>query len=1235
MRQSNTLSRSFLLFLLLTLLLNPFSPVSATSESWDLVGQVGGQSQAVAASGSIALVGIGMHLSTLDISNPSSPALMGSSEPFNDFVRDVILDGTIAYVAAGAAGMKVVDFTSPSAPQLVGSFASHGYAEGVAVADNYVYLADGADGLRILDIANPANPIEVAAVFQFFYAHEITVLGDLALVAGGSAGLLIADITDPTHPQELAILDTPGFAYGVAAADQTAFVADAWQGVHSISLTNPAYPALLASYPTPGWALAVELSGSSLYVANGVNGLRILNVSNPSAMYEAGALANHENFVRKLALNGSTLLLADRALGLRLVNPTDPADPQELGAFSQMSEARYVAVDGDYAYIAAGNEGNMYIINIANPADPYQVSQFIGGGYTSGLAVKDQYVYFSTFMDAPNYLWVIDKTNPSSPSLAAVVPLDSLDPVCGAARDVAIQGNFIYVADEWGMRVYDITNPLAIHLEGQIETLGIYGETTGLDVSGNYAYLAASGNGVIVMDITNPANPTYVANTPSAGFTQAVDVSGTTLYVSNASGPIDVYDISNPHAIPPVLDSFDTPGYINGLRADGSTLFASDGGGGVQLINISDPSALTLQQTIATPGFAYYSVPSGDLLYVAGGLGGLLIYQRTTTRAKEVESQATFAPITSTQGQPNIIHPHFNPLTAVQRMPSAGADGIIRATCTVTKTADNTNTGTLRTCMKNATPGTLINFSTTTFPPASPAVITLASLLPELNDGNVIIDASNAGVILDGGNNIQNGLTVSSSNNTIMGLQIRNFTSNGIALGFPGTHNQVGGDHTIGAGPSGQGNVLTGCFNGISVGWTSQNVIKGNFIGTNAGGTAASSRNNIGIVIGNEATENFVGGLTPGERNIIGNCGRGIDLADSTCQFNTVSGNFIGTDISGSYAIPNDAGIMVEVGTRNNIIGGTTPAERNLVSGNNFGITLTDPPSSQNSVIGNWVGVDATGTYGIPNSGKGISVFSTGFNRVGGSLPGEANLVNGATYTTAIGIGGFEFSDAIVLGNRLGYNSKGMPGPGNGTAIGIETPHNFIGGLGSGDANLLVNNEWGIAAIAAASKNNWIAGNQVNDGGMGVYLSPGADHNFVMRNQVSGANEGVRVEISYRNTIRANSISSCGWKGIFLLDGGNYNHPAPTISSFTEAGISGTSCPLCIVDVYSDPTSQGLIYEGSTLADLSGNFNFARRLLGPNVTLTSTDPDGNTSEFSFPNAISWAWLFNFLPLLMR
>ena len=160
-------------------------------------------------------------------------------------------------------------------------------------------------------------------------------------------------------------------------------------------------------------------------------------------------------------------------------------------------------------------------------------------------------------------------------------------------------------------------------------------------------------------------------------------------------------------------------------------------------------------------------------------------------------------------------------------------------TIVVTSTADS-GPDTLRQALLDAQSGDTITFDPSVFPPAAPATIFLQaddfdSSLPNITQGGITIDASNAGVILDGrdiqGDHV-NGLEIYSNGNTIRGLQIINFSGSGIAL-CGGSHNTIGGDRSIGIGPLGQGNLTS--KNVIGIDLCSQEAftsITGNLVGT-------------------------------------------------------------------------------------------------------------------------------------------------------------------------------------------------------------------------------------------------------------------------------------------------------------------------------------------------------------------------------------------------------------------
>lgn len=153
---------------------------------------------------------------------------------------------------------------------------------------------------------------------------------------------------------------------------------------------------------------------------------------------------------------------------------------------------------------------------------------------------------------------------------------------------------------------------------------------------------------------------------------------------------------------------------------------------------------------------------------------------------------------------------------------------------------EDSGDGTLRWALEEANPGYVIRFDTSVFPPHDQATIYLSQELPPIHQGNLTVDASNAGVILDG-SNIQTsgdiwtyGINITSDKNIIQGLQITNFSpAAGIIINAGAKHNTIGGDRDIGTGPLGQGNLISNVETGIAIQdeSTSYNTITGNLLG--------------------------------------------------------------------------------------------------------------------------------------------------------------------------------------------------------------------------------------------------------------------------------------------------------------------------------------------------------------------------------------------------------------------
>ena len=246
----------------------------------------------------------------------------------------------------------------------------------------------------------------------------------------------------------------------------------------------------------------------------------------------------------------------------------------------------------------------------------------------------------------------------------------------------------------------------------------------------------------------------------------------------------------------------------------------------------------------------------------------------------------------------------------------------------------------------------------------------------------------------------------------------------------------------LGAGASGstlQGLVINrfrqdGSGNGghaILLNGSSNNTFAGNFLGTNAAGSAASANQGSALRLLAGSTNNTIGGTTPAARNVLsGNFDAGVFLGNSATVGNVVRGNYIGTNASGTAAIPNIIGVQIS-SSGFNAIGGATAASRNVISGNTVsGIDITNLDATNNVVQGNFIGTDATGVIPVPNGLDGGISITDGFsgpavnNQIGGSIAGEGNVIafNTGDGVSISALSGFINTGISILGNSIHSN---------------------------------------------------------------------------------------------------------------------------------------------------------------------------------------------------------------------
>ena len=305
----------------------------------------------------------------------------------------------------------------------------------------------------------------------------------------------------------------------------------------------------------------------------------------------------------------------------------------------------------------------------------------------------------------------------------------------------------------------------------------------------------------------------------------------------------------------------------------------------------------------------------------------------------------------------------------------------------------------------------------------------------------------------------------------------------------------------------------------------------------------------------------------------------------------------------------------------NCVVGGTTPAERNIISGAQIGFVISDSVSSQNAVIGNYIGTDISGTKPIPNGSAG-GPWATSHHRIGGTREGEGNLISGNRFA-ALTLSGYGGSQNYLLGNRIGVDAAGgntLPN-GIGIEVSISQEQSAIGGYSSAEGNTIYGRSIAVQIANPGSTNLFVAGNSIDcPAGTGVFLTNGALGNFVQGNMfVKGCRYSIWNSNGSGNLLRANTFMGNSTSAILWTSDYGIEFTPPKITSANDGSITGTAVPFGLVEIYLSEFG-GLTPLGATYVDGDGNFAFtsSELLKGKQILLLVSDMAGNTSTFSVP-----------------
>ncbi len=457
-----------------------------------------------------------------------------------------------------------------------------------------------------------------------------------------------------------------------------------------------------------------------------------------------------------------------------------------------------------------------------------------------------------------------------------------------------------------------------------------------------------------------------------------------------------------------------------------------------------------------------------------------------------------------------------------------------------------------------------------------------------LNESNGALVAGNL-IGTDAGGTLNRG-------NAVQGVEI--FASSGDTIGgsTAAARNIISGNGENGIFVENQATRDRGIIHAIAA---TNNLIEGNFIGTDVTGTAGLGNADYGVELAYDASgdssqvtstsANTIGGTTPGAANVIsGNTTGGIEITGSSTSDNVVAGDFLGTDITGTVAIANGTGVEIDTGASANTIGGTTALARNIISGNTaWGVAIL-PSATDNVVEGDFIGADVTGDVALANT-IGVYIHSSD-NTIGGTAAGAGNVIAGNAdaplYDRAqVLIRNNGSADNVVEGNLIGLGANGQAFSGAvnvGVWLDNGATGNTIGGTTAAARNVISGNLGGVQLNGDAGdvvEGNYIGTNIAGTSGIGNgTLGSGITDENGTDDTIGGSVAGA-----------GNVISGNAGNGVYILDG----NAADNLIQGNIIGLdyTGTVRISNSNDIFFDNTSGGNTIGGATSAPGTGAGN--------------------------------------------
>ncbi|RMF93978.1 MAG: hypothetical protein D6734_08820 [Candidatus Schekmanbacteria bacterium] len=566
----------------------------------------------------------GDSLFIIDTNDRSNPSFKGSLSLPSHSVYDIAVANNKAYIATAESGLIIADVNNPLLPTIIGQLDTGGEIHGIFISGNYAYLANGTNGVAVVDITDSTSPQLEVAKDILGNANDILVKNNYVFVADEFSGVAVLKILENNLPQisiskNKLLLNSAG---GEESISITVPITSTWNVISDSSWITINSDTSGSGNATIDFSVSPNTSSFDRIGTIIINEEKIqitqqrsecngdysfktdhINIPYSSGVFSTTVVAPDGCFWN--AESNSNWVLINHTIDNTIYFSVEE-NPTAITRTATISvgENEFTIKQGGRPCTFSISESSFSILNSMGGNIAFTISTITGCIPT--VSVLTDWISVVTTTNAGDKSFVtlsIDKNeNEKRREGSAIIGGKELTirqegtrntmPVittedfhfysAGGVNDIASDGKYVYIVNEGGLSVLDITSSVTSTI---LASLPLY-DVNQIKVLGSYGYVSGGTNQFLIIDLSSPSSPQITSSYFSNKNTYNFDVYDEKAFIVS-DGKLKILDISNKNTPFLVGELIDESSFINEVIVSDTIAYCLTSGNKVLAVDIS------------------------------------------------------------------------------------------------------------------------------------------------------------------------------------------------------------------------------------------------------------------------------------------------------------------------------------------------------------------------------------------------------------------------------------------------------------------------------------------------------------------------------------------------------------------------------------------------------------------------------------------------------------------------